>query len=314
MAITKDLLEANPSLSVLTDEQKNAITVLSANDEQTVINTKIGEVHGNYDADILAVTGEKKNNGEKTYDFMKRVLGTYKTKVEGSTTELEALKTTKKDLEEQIKKGATDPIIVKKLTDAEQTIAQLQESIKVEQKKVTDSTAQFEQTSKSLRAEFALDQAVGKLKFKAGIPDSVAKTLADVAKKEILANAVPDFIEKADGTKQLVFRDANGEIIKNKEKLSEPFTAEDFVFGHTSLKEIIDLGGKGAGSGTGPKGGGTGGSGTSLDLSGVKTQSDADEVIISHLLKSGLTKGSVEFQKKQTEIRTELKVGEMPMR
>lgn len=314
MAITRELLDSNAALSILTDEQKIAIATLSANDEQTVINTKIGEVHGQYDADILTVTGEKKNNGEKTYDFMKRVLSSYKTKVEGSTTELEALKKTKLDLEDQIKKGATDPIIAKKLTDAEQTIAQLQESIKVEQKKVTDKETEFELTGKKMKAEFALEQAASKLKFKTGIPDSTAKILLDVAKADILANATPDFIEKADGTKQLVFRDANGEIIKNKEKLSEPFTAEDFILGHTSLKEVIDLGGKGGG-GTDNKGGNKGGnSGETLDISGARTQVEADEIVTTHLLKKGIVKGSVEFKDEQTKIRTELKIGEMPMR
>lgn len=312
MAITKELLDANSSLASLSEEQKAAITTLSANDEETVIGTKIGELHGQYDADVLAVTGEKKLNGEKTYDFVKRVLASYKSKVEGSETELEKAKLEKQDLEKKIKDGATDAVIVKKLSDAEQTITQLKETITLEQKKVTDAETTLDKTTKAIKAEFALESAVSSLTFKTGLPEAVTKTLVDVAKKDILANATPDFIEKADGTTQLVFRDASGEIIKNKAKLSEPMTAGDFISSHASLKDIIENGegNKGGGTGPAPKNQYSG----QLDLSSAKTQVEADEFITDHLLKTGVVKGTTAFKDAQVKLRTENNVGELPMR
>ena len=53
--ITIDMLNQNAALSALTDAQKAAIAELSKNDEATAIGTKIGALHGQYDADILSL-------------------------------------------------------------------------------------------------------------------------------------------------------------------------------------------------------------------------------------------------------------------
>lgn len=60
MALTREILVANAALSGLTDEQINAITTLSQNDENSVIAKKTGEIYGNLDADILTASGVEK--------------------------------------------------------------------------------------------------------------------------------------------------------------------------------------------------------------------------------------------------------------
>ena len=82
--LTREILIANAALSGLTDEQIAAITTLSANDENSVIAKKTGEIYGGLDADILAASGIAKNGTEKTFDYAKRVLTEFKTKVEGA--------------------------------------------------------------------------------------------------------------------------------------------------------------------------------------------------------------------------------------
>ena len=70
--LTVEMLRQNTSLAGLTDAQLTAIATMSQNDENTVIGTRIGALHGQYDADILSITGIKKNDGEKvsyTYDI-----------------------------------------------------------------------------------------------------------------------------------------------------------------------------------------------------------------------------------------------------
>ena len=62
--LTIEMLRQNASLTGLTDAQLTAIAEMSRNDENTVIGTKIGALHGQYDADILGITGLKKNDGE----------------------------------------------------------------------------------------------------------------------------------------------------------------------------------------------------------------------------------------------------------
>ena len=87
--LTVDTLKANQVLAGLSAEQLAAIADMSKNDEEVVIGKRIGELHGSYDNDILTVTAIKKNEGEKSYDYLKRVLNSYKSKV----AERDSLKT-----------------------------------------------------------------------------------------------------------------------------------------------------------------------------------------------------------------------------
>lgn len=84
--LTIEMLRQSSDLASLTDNQLNAIAEMSRNDENTVIGTKIGALHGQYDTDILNITGIKKKDSEKSYDYAKRVLGEYKTKAESAKT------------------------------------------------------------------------------------------------------------------------------------------------------------------------------------------------------------------------------------
>ena len=83
--LTREILVANAALAGLTDEQIAAITTLSANDENSVIAKKTGEIYGGLDADILAASGIAKNGTEKTFDYAKRVVAEFKTKAESAS-------------------------------------------------------------------------------------------------------------------------------------------------------------------------------------------------------------------------------------
>lgn len=127
--ITIDMLNQNAALSALTDAQKAAIAELSKNDEATVIGTKIGALHGQYDADILGISGIAKNTGEKSYDYAKRVLNDYKTKLDGTKTlsaQLEAQKKKVTELETKLAAGGSDEALKQQLKDAKHQVVQLQ--------------------------------------------------------------------------------------------------------------------------------------------------------------------------------------------
>ena len=70
--LTKETLIANEALAGLTDEQITAITTLSANDENTVIGQKFGEVYRQMDSTIEKATGIKRDGDEKTYLYLER--------------------------------------------------------------------------------------------------------------------------------------------------------------------------------------------------------------------------------------------------
>lgn len=97
--LTVEMLKQNTSLAGLSDVQLTAIATMSQNDENTVIGTKIGALHGQYDADILSITGVKKNDGEKSYDYAKRVLNEYKTQIASTTTIQAQLANANKEVE-----------------------------------------------------------------------------------------------------------------------------------------------------------------------------------------------------------------------
>ena len=100
--LTREILIANAALSGLTDEQIAAITTLSANDENSVIAKKTGEIYGGLDADILAASGIAKNGTEKTFDYAKRVVAEFKTKAESASalqTQIDSLTKEKGTLE-----------------------------------------------------------------------------------------------------------------------------------------------------------------------------------------------------------------------
>ena len=82
----------------------------------------------------------------------------------------------------------------------------------------------------------------------------------------------------------------------------------------TSIKDVIDTGRKQNGTGTSATTLPAGNSAGTFDLSGIRTQVEADKAIEAHLLANGLTRDSSEFSDKLMQIRTENNVSELPIR
>lgn len=315
--ITIEMLNQNAALSTLTDAQKAAITEISKNDEATVIGTKIGALHGQYDADILNVSGIAKAEGEKSYDYLKRVLGDYKTKLDGTKTlsaQLEAQKKKVTELEAKLAAGGSDEALKQQLKDARHQVTQLQTQLTAKTGELDRAKKDYEQKEKDLQVGFAFTNATAGIKFKANVSEPVKKILLAAAKDEILAKGTPDFIDDGNGGKKLVLRDAAGNTLNNPKNNLNPYTIEELVM-ETSLKDVIDTGRQQQGGGTVPPVKPNGGSGgTTLDLSGAKTQLEADAQIENYLLSTGLTRDNVEFGNKVLEIRNENNVSELPIR
>lgn len=314
--ITIEMLNQNAALSTLTDAQKAAITEISKNDEATVIGTKIGALHGQYDADILNVSGIAKAEGEKSYDYLKRVLGDYKTKLDGTKTlsaQLEAQKNKVTELEAKLAAGGSDEALKQQLKDARHQVTQLQTQLTAKTGELDRAKKDYEQKEKDLQVGFAFTNATAGIKFKADVSEPVKKILLAAAKDEILAKGTPDFIDDGNGGKKLVLRDAAGNTLNNPKNNLNPYTIEELVM-ETSLKDVIDTGRQQSGGGTVPPVKPNGGGGTTLDLSGVKTQLEADTQIEKYLLSTGLTRDNAEFGNKVLEIRNENNVSELPIR
>lgn len=316
--LTIDMLRQNSALAGLTDVQVNAIAEMSRNDENTVIGTKIGALHGQYDTDIFSITGIKKNDGEKSYDYAKRVLNEYKTKA-GSTQDLQqkldAANKKVTDLEKKIESGEGDAALRQQLKDTKAQVSQLQSQLQTKETEFNTQKKELEDNIKNVHVDYAFQAAVSGLKFKSGITENVQNVLLKSAKAEVLTKGTPDFIDDGQGGKKLVLRGQDGNILNNPKNNLNPYTLQELIL-ETSLKDVIDTGRQQIGGGTGGQGGqgGQGGSGVTLDLSSVKSQVEADKAIETYLLHTGLTRDSQEFADKSLEIRNDNNISQLPIK
>lgn len=313
MALTAAILRANAGLAALSDEQLGIIEELSRNDENTVIGAKIGELHGQYDNDVLSVTGIAKNQGEKSYDYVKRILGDYKQKAAGAealNNQITELKTQIEGYKKTIAEGKGNEAVAQQLKDAQKQLADTQALFETKnkewQEKYDSLNSQYQQSL--IDAEFS--KALQGMKFKSIYPESVQKTLIESAKRTILGTAKPDWVEE-NGVRKLVFRDAAGNIMTNQENRLNPFTPGELL--QRELKDVLDTGRQQRGTGTQGNQGGSGGAGGSLDLTGITNQVDADNAISKHLMGLGYTRGSKEFSEEALKIRQENGVDKLPV-
>lgn len=310
------MLKQNTQLSGLTVEQFNAIAEMSRNDENTVIGTKIGALHGQYDSDILNITGIAKNSNEKSYDYLKRVLGANKTDLETLATTKQELATARAkvtSLEKKIAEGAQDETLKQQLKDTKQQVTQLQNQLTTKQKEFDTEKQKLQTQLQATHIDYAFAAATSGLKFKSGITEGIQKTLLGAAKAEVLQRGTPEFQQNPDGTQKLVFRGADGNVLNNPKNNLNPYTFEELI-AETSIKDVIDTGRQQGGGGTGPLGNQGGGSSSVLDLSGIKTQIEADKAIETYILSNGITRDSAEFAEQSMQLRNENNVASLPIR
>lgn len=244
------------------------------------------------------------------------MLGEYKTKAESVKTvqaELTAAKAEVADLQSKLEKNSGDETLKQQLKDAKAQVTQLQTQLQTKETEFNTKKAEFDKTIKDTHVDYAFQAATAGLKFKSGITEPIQKTLLNAAKAEVLAKGTPDFIEDGQGGKKLVIRGADGNILNNPKNNLNPYTLQELVM-ETSLKDVIDTGRQQQGGGTGGFGSGSGGTGGTLDLSGIKSQVEADKAIEAHLLASGLTRDSQEFANQSLQLRTENNVASLPIK
>lgn len=314
MALTPDVIKANAELATLSDAQLTAIATLSVNDENQVINNKIGELHGRYDQDVKEVSGVDKNQGEKSYDYMKRVLGDFKSKIGGATelqTKITGYETEIANLKKQISEGKGDEVIRQQLKDAQTELATLKTQYETDKQTWGTKEKEFSQQITGIQVDTQFDKAVAGLKFKAGYPEGVQRTLLKSTKDGILNQYKPDWVE-VDGQKVMVFRDSKGEILRNKNNALNPYTAQELI--SEQLKEVLDLGKKTTGAGTEEPGKNPQETIEIVDIAGAKTQVQADEIIVKYLMQNGETRGSASFAEKQRKLREDNGVNKLPLR
>lgn len=293
MALTTELLKGNAATATLTEEQAAAVVEMSRNDETAVIGQKTGEIYGGLDADILAASGIAKNGTEKTYDYAKRVIGAIKGQA-GDVATLQAqisdLTKEKARLERALSEGA-DAEVRKELNKTKADLANVTKDYTELKTSFDNAKAEHEKALFSMKLDGEFAKATAGIKFKADLPASVTSILLEQAIGKVKAMN-PEYIDDGNGGKVLAFME-NGTPMRNKENNLRPYTASELILRELSTMGILEAGRKQTGAGTHEEIHTTPMSG--VDISGARTQNEAQEIIAKQLMAQGKVNGSREF-------------------
>ena len=295
--ITIEMLAADAALAGLTDEQKNAIALMSKNDEEVVIGNRFREVYNRLDETIAKETGIARNGDEKTYNYLERAAKTLAAKansVEGLNTKIADLTKERDKLKQQVAEGG-DEATRKQLAQAQKDLDAVRtqyDTLKADfDKAKTDHAAEL----LGVQIDNVLAGAQAGLKFKPEFPQAATDTLLAQALMKI-KGMNPDFIDDGKGGKRLVFKGENGEIARDPENHLEPYTAEALLKKELRAMGILDEGRQAAGVGSTPPKQNIQQQGAVVDLSAARTQQEADNIIHNQLNALGLVRGSKKYQ------------------
>lgn len=295
--ITVEMLAADAALAGLTDEQKNAIALMSKNDEEVVIGNRFREVYNRLDESIAKETGIPRNGDEKTYNYLERAARTLAAKansVDGLNTKIADLTKERDKLKQQVAEGG-DEATRKQLAQAQKDLDAVRtqyDTLKADfDKAKTDHAAEL----LGVQIDNVLAGAQAGLKFKAEFPQAATDTLLAQALTKI-KGMNPDFIDDGKGGKRLVFKGENGEIVRDPENHLEPYTAEALLKKELRAMGILDEGRKATGAGTHQPQQQQQQGGAPVDVSMARTQQEADNIIHNQLNAQGLVRGSKKYQ------------------
>ena len=294
--ITIEMLAADAALAGLTDEQKNAIALMSKNDEEVVIGNRFREVYNRLDDTIAKETGIARNGDEKTYNYLERAAKTLAAKansVDGLNTKIADLTKERDNLKKQVAEGG-DEATRKQLAQAQKDLDAVRtqyDTLKADfDKAKTDHANEL----LGVQIDNVLAGAQAGLKFKPEFPQAATDTLLAQALMKI-KGMNPDFIDDGKGGKRLVFKGENGEIARDPENHLEPYTAEALLKKELRAMGILDEGRQATGTQTRvPQNNQQ--QGAVVDLSAARTQQEADNIIHNQLNALGLVRGSKKYQ------------------
>ena len=312
--ITKEMLAADAALSGLTDEQRNAIVLMSKNDEEVVIGNRFREVYNQLDATIAKETGIARNGDEKTYLYLERAAKTLAAKansVEGLNTKVNELTKERDNLRKALEEGG-DETIKKQLSQANKdlnAVRQQYDALKGDFDKMkNDHAAEL----LGIQIDNVLAGAQVGLKYKAEFPQAAVETLVSQALAKVKGMS-PEFIDDGKGGKRLVFKGADGEIARNPENHLEPYTAEELLKKELRTMGILDEGRKATGTSTTTTTTKTTSTGVPVDVSMAKTQNEAEQIIHNQLNAQGLTRGSKAYQEAMTQAWKDNNISSLPI-
>lgn len=321
MALTIEALKEQESLAPLTDDQLQVVIKMATNDAQKDIDAALKKAHDLYDVDFgAAVPDLPKQNGEKTYEYGRRVLTTLKEKAVAATALEErilGMEAENKGLQEKIKAGTTDTVLVERAAKLERDLGDAQAQLL---KLKADKAAAAEEKEKAVQVE---RQKIEQLTMSTAF--ALART--GLAYKPEYAKEVVDVVistAEADISKQyrIETRDINGKpasvlvdrvtnlVVQNEKNAYEPMTPGEMLM--QRIVHVVEPPKTTTGGGT--TGGGGGGNRTgAVEIGAAKTKTEAVKAINEILTGvEGLKEGTPAFAQRQAELYIEHKVSALP--
>ena len=311
--ITQEMLVADATLNALTDEQKQAIILMSKNDEEVVIGNRFREVYNQLDATIAKETGIARNGDEKTYLYLERaakILAAKANSVEGLNQKISDLTKERDKLQKALEEGG-DESIKRQLSQATKDLDAVRQQYDTLKGDYDKMKADHANELLGIRIDNELVGAKAGLKFKAELPQAATDTLLQQALAKVKGMS-PEFIDDGKGGQKLVFKDENGAILRNPENHVEPYTAGELLVKELRQMGILDEGRKATGIGTKPPAS-SGGAGGAVDVTMARTQNEAHEIIAKQLMQQGMINGSKEFQQALDKAWADNNIASLPI-
>lgn len=192
LAEIKKAVQENPSLAKEiavwstsdTTEGKELLANYAKAEVNKAVKETTAEIYTNIDNDLFEVLGVRKKNDQKTYDFVKKITGEYKTLKEKaeSLNNDDEIKRLKSEIKEMQEKGTVNEHFKKMYDEA---VAKWEK----EKNELTEQITTKEKEFFEAQVEADLRAGLGGMTFKDGIDQDVINTLVDAKKKKIVEGA-----------------------------------------------------------------------------------------------------------------------------
>lgn len=314
--ITREILVANSALAGLTEDQINAIITINNNDVAGEIGKKTSEIYQKFDQLTKDATGVDRLMGatpEKTYDYLPRAIQEMKKSLgdnEALKTQIQNLTAEKTRLEGELAKGAGAEV-QRQLDQTKAELANTKAQYNTLQSQMAEKEKAHQAEIFGIRVDNDLNVASKGMQFKSEIPVSVQTILLQNAYTKI-KGMNPDYIDDGNGGKRLVFRGQDGAVLNNPENQLNPYTAGELLA--RELKDVLAAKREVLGGGTKPLGGGSGAGDPAVDVSGAKSQTEAQEILTKQFLAQGMTIGSDQFQEAMDKAWKDNNIINLPVR
>ena len=269
-------LQSNETLKGLTEEQHNAILTLSNASEKDAIDRTYAEARSSIDNIVRETTGITKESNEKTSDYVSRVTKSLKSGNDESVRKIA-------ELNRKIAEGSADAELKKQLevVTAERDSARSEYGkLKTESEKTAAAHAA---EIGNMKLEFAIGAAMGGINFDVNANETVKTAAKDAAVKALMG------MNPAFAGDVLMFHDANGAPLSNKDNGFAPFTAKELLTAELTKWGVLAKTPGGAGGGQ-PKPGATTGA-----FAGCTTKMEARAMAGQKAVESGLRVNSQQY-------------------